>query len=76
MVTSPTADKADDVEPFLAIPAAADFIGVSTTTIRRAIWAGELPAFKVGRVVRVRPTDIRAWVAARPAARPTVGGRR
>ncbi|MBI2372382.1 MAG: helix-turn-helix domain-containing protein [Deltaproteobacteria bacterium] len=38
-------------------------VGTAPVTIRRAIWAGELAHFRVGRAVRVRPADLDAWVA-------------
>lgn len=42
---------------------AAAQIGVHDFTVRRAIWAGELTHFRVGRAVRVRPADLELWVA-------------
>ena len=49
----------------LTIPEAADLIGVSPRTARRLITAGELRAYRVGRLVRVREADANAFVAAR-----------
>ncbi|GAB3092333.1 helix-turn-helix domain-containing protein [Isoptericola nanjingensis] len=75
MVT-PTPTPTPDTEPYWDITKAAEFASVDVTTIRRAIWGGRLRAFKVGRVVRIRPADVRAWVSAHPAARPTTGAHR
>lgn len=37
---------------------------VSRTAIRRLIWSGQLPAVKVGRLVRVRLSDWQAYLDA------------
>jgi excisionase family DNA binding protein len=37
---------------------------VSVTVVRRLIWAGKLPAVRVGRLVRVRLADWQAYLEA------------
>lgn len=49
----------------------AELYDCSVWTIRRAIKAGELTAFKIGGLVRVTDESRRAWVASKQAkARP------
>ena len=44
--------------PSLSLQSAADQYGVCVRTIRRRIASGELPAFRIGRAIRVRPSDV------------------
>ncbi|GJF09609.1 hypothetical protein NGTWS0302_14260 [Mycolicibacterium cyprinidarum] len=39
---------------------------VCARTVERAIAAGVLPAFKVGRAVRLRRADVDAWLTSEP----------
>src|SRR5262245_20672440 len=39
--------------------------GVSTSEVRKLIAAGDLPAVRVGRLVRVRRATLEAWLAER-----------
>jgi len=39
-----------------------DLLQVSVYTVRRWINQGELPAYKVGRVWRLRRSDVTAWL--------------
>ena len=43
----------------------ADELAVSLSTVKRLVRAGELPVVRVGSSVRVRPDDLRRYVAAR-----------
>lgn len=45
----------------LAVPRVARLLGVCEKTVRRLIWCGRLPAFKVGRLTRVSIEDLRAY---------------
>jgi excisionase family DNA binding protein len=77
MVTPPTAtapSTTTDAEPCWDVPATADYADVSRTTIRRAIWTGDLPAFKVGPR-RARPPGRRPGVARGSAGCPSGDGR-
>lgn len=47
--------------------AAAERVGVSLPTIRRAIASGALTAYRLGpRLVRVRAADLDAWAMKQP----------
>lgn len=52
--------------PALKIAEAAELANVSTKTIRRAITAGELRAYAVGRAHRIERDDFEAWFRANP----------
>jgi excisionase family DNA binding protein len=43
----------------------ADALQVSTKTARRLVASGDLPAVRVGRLVRVQPDDLRRFIADR-----------
>ncbi len=48
---------------------AAEFLGVSPTTLPRWRWSGVGPAYlKVGRAIRYRRSDLEAWLAGRCVA--------
>jgi excisionase family DNA binding protein len=49
----------------LTLVEAADELRCSVATIKRRIHAGELPAYRDGRLVRVREDDLRRYVAER-----------
>lgn len=36
--------------------------GISTTTIRRAVREGKLPAFEAGKIILVEPHAVDAWI--------------
>lgn len=50
----------------------ADVLGVSPSTIYAMVQRGDMIGIHVGRYVRVRQSDLDAWIAAQPAIRPTV----
>lgn len=58
---------------FLSIADAARECSLDPTTIRKAIYARELPANKVGRKILVDADDLRAWVKSMPEASPEDG---
>ena len=41
---------------------AADYLGVNTRTLYRLIDEGDLPAYKLGRVIRLQESDVLAFV--------------
>lgn len=54
----------------LSIPEVATFeLGVSESTVERLIREGQLPAVKVGRLTKVRRSDLEAYVAELPVDR-------
>ena len=52
----------------------AAYLGVSERTVYNKVRAGELPAAKVGRLWRVRPADLEAWLSRRANAPASVPG--
>jgi excisionase family DNA binding protein len=48
----------------------ATYLGVTERTVYNKVRAGELPAAKVGRLWRVRPTDLEAWLTRGRGAAP------
>ncbi len=60
--------ETEKLEPLLTVTEIAKQLNVSTKTVRRRINAGNLPAIHDGGVVRVRPEDLRAYIAARRSA--------
>ena len=54
---------------YLTIQEAKDLLRVSERTVRRWISKGELPAFKMGRSVRIREEDIQNHGQVSPQAR-------
>jgi excisionase family DNA binding protein len=65
----------DGLEPLLSAREVADYLGVHLNTVHRMIHAGRLPAYRVERDWRVRPSDLSAYLAERafqePPGRPT-----
>ena len=62
--------KATTTIPRLTISECAKLGGVSENTIRRRIAAGELPAYKLGRSIRIQEADFAALFT----RIPTYGG--
>lgn len=52
-----------DHDRLLKIKDAADRLAVSPATVSRLIASGALPAVKIGKLVRIRPADLTAFVA-------------
>lgn len=52
------------IEPIaVAVKTAAVLTDLSETTIRAAIDSEALPAYRVGRVIRIRTEDLQQWMA-------------
>lgn len=49
---------------WLSTKAASEFLSVNLRTLYRLIDEGELPAYKFGRVIRVKEIDVLAFVEA------------
>lgn len=47
---------------WLGTAEAARYLGITTRTLYRLIDSGELPAFKFGRVIRLKQSDVEAFV--------------
>ncbi len=52
---------APDLETLLTVQQVAELENVSSKTIRRRIEAGALPAIRNGRLLRIRPRDLRSY---------------
>lgn len=48
--------------PLWAVKDVAQFLGVTERKVRSLIAEGELPHYKVGRVLRFRPEEVGAWL--------------
>lgn len=46
----------------LTLKQAAEELGVKLSTLRSAIWNGELPQVRLGRSVRIDSNDLEAWI--------------
>ena len=66
-MTKPDEVRAES-NTYLSIVQVAKRWGVSTTFVRRAIWARQLRARRFGRVIRVAQADVDQFVAKLPQA--------
>ncbi len=55
---------ASPLGPVLTVAEVAEALRVSTMTVYRLVNTGELPAMRVGKNIRIRATDLDAFVAA------------
>jgi excisionase family DNA binding protein len=53
-----------DAKCFYTVSAVASMVGVSSDSIRRAIASEVLPAYKIGRSVRISYGDVEEWLEA------------
>ena len=53
--------KAEDIK-WLSTPAAAERLGITPRTLYRFIDEGQLPAYKFGRVIRLKQTDVDVYI--------------
>lgn len=53
------------MEELWDIARVAEYLGVSERTVYTRVRSGELPALKVGRLWRVRPSELEAWLGGR-----------
>ena len=49
-------------EDWFGAPAAARYLGLYLTTLYRLINAGDLPAYQIGRVIRLRRVEVDAYI--------------
>ncbi len=66
-------EEAGGLSELLTLRQAADLLGCSPATVKRRIRAGTLPAFRDGRIVRVREDDLRRYISERVARSVTSG---
>lgn len=57
-----TEEESDDDIVWLSTPAAADRLGITARTLYRFIDEGQLPAYKFGRVIRLKRDDVDAYI--------------
>jgi excisionase family DNA binding protein len=50
---------------FFTIAGLAEYVGVSTDTVQRALARGELTSYRIGHLRRILKSDAEAWLAAR-----------
>lgn len=62
------------MEELWDIARTAEYLGVSERTVYNRVRSGELPAIKVGRLWRVRPSDLERWLATRESSSPATRG--
>lgn len=61
---------------FISLQAACEIAGLGETTLRRAIKDGRLKAYRVGgRILRIKPADLEAFLTAVPVVPTTEGAR-
>jgi excisionase family DNA binding protein len=53
--------KPNDLERLLTVAEVAEDLNACERTIRRRIASGALPALRDGRLLRVRPSDLRCY---------------
>ena len=58
------ADDEDDGIEWLSTPKAADRLGITARTLYRFIDEGLVPAYKFGRVIRLKRSDVDAFIEA------------
>ena len=59
-----TGSGAPGVGPVLTVAEVADALRVSTMTVYRLVQAGDLPALRVGKNIRIRTRDLDAFLEA------------
>ena len=55
-------EETNDDVTWLSTPAAAERLGVTPRTLYRFINEGQLAAYKFGRVIRLKQTDVDAYI--------------
>ena len=55
---------------YLTIDDVAELLQVSHKTVRRLVWRGEIPAFKVGNQWRFIGDQIRSWAEEKTSSSP------
>lgn len=60
----------------LTLPQVAERLSCSVATVKRRLRAGELPAYRDGRLVRVREQDLGRYIAGHVARRTEAGSSR
>ena len=64
VTVKPAPEEPEAPPALIDLPDAARRLGISLTTLRRLIAAGELPIVTIGRAYRVDPRDLDAFIDA------------
>ena len=65
-VDTPPPEDFMDTGPLLDRNEVADRLAVSPTTVWRLVRSGELPAYRVGRQIRLSTVDVENYIRAQP----------
>ena len=63
-MTPPASDTADGDIRWLSTGEAADRLGITPRTLYRFIDEGQVPAYRFGRVIRLKSTDVEVFIEA------------
>ena len=58
-----TATNPTTTPVYASVRAEAARLAISHKTLRRAVSRGEIPAYRAGRAVRLKPPEVDAWAA-------------
>lgn len=64
MPEQPAPEQPTDDAVWLSTPAAADRLGITPRTLYRFIDEGQIPAYKFGRVIRLKRDDVDVFIEA------------
>ncbi len=70
VIATRVVEKLNQTSQFMDIHAAAAYIGCSVATIERKIRSGELPSVKIGRLRRLKKSDIEQIPTTAPTIAP------
>lgn len=59
---------------YITLEEATTILPVAAITLRRAIKAGDLPAYRIGRRLLIKPSEFDTWIESRKVT-PTSGSR-
>lgn len=66
-------NPADAGDPTIDIRAFAHRVGLSISTVRRAVARGSVPHYRLGRLIRFDERHVREWLARHEQGRATAG---
>jgi len=46
----------------VAVPEAAEFLGISPGSLRNLVWKREVPCYKIGARVRFKISELQIWI--------------
>ncbi len=72
--TVPEVGQTHALGPVMTVTEVARALRVSSMTVYRLVNSGELPGLRVGRNIRIRTTDLEAFLASGTVARDEANG--